>query len=86
MGWEIYLVPAAEFQHEGGYSAAALGAAAFAEAYYHNQLRFVQKHFNGFGSLLVRASMAVGMALRMAVQPARAGAYGRVFIGALLRW
>jgi GT2 family glycosyltransferase len=85
-GWEIYFAPTAEFRHEGGYSAAALGATAFAEAYYHNQLRFVQKHFSGLGTLLVRASMVAGMAVRMALRPARADAYGRVFLGALLRW
>src|SRR5262245_53882733 len=39
-GWEIYFVPNAKFHHVGGYAAELLGARAFAEAYYRNQLRY----------------------------------------------
>src|SRR6185295_2582221 len=38
-GWRIYFDPTAQFTHEGGYSAKALGKSAFATAYYRNQLR-----------------------------------------------
>src|SRR5205085_2430139 len=49
-GWGIYFVPKAEFLHEGGYSANALGSEKFASAYYGNQLRYAQKHFGAAGN------------------------------------
>jgi GT2 family glycosyltransferase len=85
-GWEIYFLPDAEFQHEGGYSAAAMGTQAFAEAYYHNQIRYAQKHFGVLGQFGVRASMAAGMLIRMAARPQSAGAYAHVFREAIVGW
>ena len=86
VGWEIYFLPDAEFQHEGGYSAATLGRKAFAEAYYHNQIRYAQKHFGAVGQFGVRASMAAGMLIRMAARPKNAGAYAHVFREAIAGW
>jgi GT2 family glycosyltransferase len=85
-GWEIYFLPDAEFQHEGGYSAATLGTKAFAEAYYHNQIRYAQKHFGPLGQFGVRASIAAGMLIRMAARPGNAGAYAHVFREAIAGW
>jgi GT2 family glycosyltransferase len=85
-GWPIYFARAAEFKHEGGYSAQALGATAFAEAYYGNQLRYAKKHFNAAGQLIVRASIALGMIIRSVARPANARAYGRVLYGVLGGW
>jgi hypothetical protein len=82
-GWEIYFVPKAEFLHEGGYSAGALGAERFAKAYYGNQMRYAQKHFGTAGRAAVRASIAVGMLGRMIGRPRQAAAYGKVLVGAL---
>jgi N-acetylglucosaminyl-diphospho-decaprenol L-rhamnosyltransferase len=84
-GWEIYFVPRAEFIHEGGYSAGALGSEKFANAYYGNQLRYAQKHFGTAGSALVRASIAAGMIGRMIGRPKKAAAYGKVLAGLLRR-
>jgi len=64
-GWDIYFDPQAEFLHEGGYSAEALGSKGFAEAYYGNQVRYAQKHFGSLGAAFVRASIAAGMIGRM---------------------
>jgi GT2 family glycosyltransferase len=85
-GWEIWFEPEAEFKHEGGYSAAAMGSRAFAEAYYRNQLRFTQKHFGLMAQLMIRTSMAVGMLLRMVAKPSQFSACRCVLIGALIRW
>ena len=85
-GWEIYFAPEAEFQHEGGYSAEALGSKGFTEAYYHNQLRYAQKHFDRAARLGVRASIAAGMLARIAVRPHNAGAYANALRGALCGW
>jgi len=85
-GWEIYFLPEAEFQHEGGYSAKSLGTEKFAEAYYHNQLRYAQKHFGAAAQLSVRASIVVGMLLRMATSPRNARAYASVLRKAIGGW
>jgi GT2 family glycosyltransferase len=82
-GWEIYFVPKAQFLHEGGYSAGALGSEKFASAYYGNQLRYAQKHFGAGGSALVRVSIALGMIGRMLARPKQAAAYGKVLAGLL---
>jgi GT2 family glycosyltransferase len=82
-GWEIYFAPKAEFVHEGGYTARALGASAFASAYYTNQARYAQKHLGSAGSVVVRASIAAGMIGRMVARPKQARAYGRVLVGVL---
>jgi GT2 family glycosyltransferase len=82
-GWEIYFVPKAEFLHEGGYSAGALGAEKFAAAYYGNQMRYAQKHFGVAGYVAVRASIAAGMIGRMIGRPRQAAAYGKVLAGLL---
>jgi GT2 family glycosyltransferase len=84
--WEIYFMPAAEFIHEGGYSADAMGSENFARSYYRNQMRYARKHFSTFGSGIVRASIAAGMIGRMIGRPSQAAAYGKVFIGALKGW
>jgi N-acetylglucosaminyl-diphospho-decaprenol L-rhamnosyltransferase len=84
-GWEIYFVPAADFVHEGGYSAEALGAEKFANAYYGNQMRYAQKHFGIAGNAAVRASIAVGMIGRIIGRPRHAAAYGKVLVGAFKR-
>jgi GT2 family glycosyltransferase len=85
-GWEIYFSPEAEFQHEGGYSAGKLGAKEFAAAYYHNQLRYAQKHFSVIAQAGIRASMAAGMLIRMAARPHKAGAYANVLRGVMGQW
>lgn len=85
-GWDIYFAPDAQFEHEGGYSAAALGPKAFAEAYYHNQIRYAQKHLGGWGRLAVRISIVAGMLARMVLRPRNAGAYAGVIFGALGGW
>ncbi len=84
-GWEIYFVPRAGFLHEGGYSAGALGAEKFANAYYGNQMRYAQKHFGPAGNAAVRASIAAGMIGRMIGRPKQAAAYGKVLAGVLKR-
>lgn len=85
-GWEVYFAPQAEFLHEGGYSAAALGTQAFPYSYYRNQARYAQKWFGAAASFTVRASIVAGMIGRMFGRPASALAYGRVLIGALFGW
>lgn len=82
-GWEIYFIPDAQFLHEGGYSAEAMGRPDFLRSYYVNQLRYATKHFGQFGAAAVRASIVAGMIERMIVRPKQAVAYGRAFIGAL---
>ena len=85
-GWDIYFVPEAKFQHDGGYTAELLGARAFAEAYYRNQLRYAKKHFARTGRLSVRASIAAGMIARLIARPANARAYAGVLRGVLGGW
>jgi GT2 family glycosyltransferase len=85
-GWKIYFVPAAEFVHAGGYSAGALGSDRFLRAYYHNQVRFSQKHFGSLGTIAVRASVAAGVVGRMIGRPAHAIGYAKVLVGALFGW
>jgi GT2 family glycosyltransferase len=64
-GWEIHFLPKAEFLHEGGYSAEAMGTRDFLRAYYGNQARYARKHFGRLGTAVVRASAAAGMIGRM---------------------
>jgi hypothetical protein len=85
-GWEIYFIPDAVFIHEGGYSADALGAGAFLQAYYRNQLRYAQKHLRIGGQWAVRLSIAAGMLARIAAQPRKASAYAGAFWGVLWQW
>jgi GT2 family glycosyltransferase len=82
-GWEIYFAPQAEFPHEGGYSAEAMGSEKFLSSYYGNQLRYVRKHFGALGTAAVRASIAAGALGRMIAKPKHAAAYGKVFLGVL---
>lgn len=85
-GWKVYFAGNARFVHEGGYSAAALGAVNFAAAYYHNQVRYARKHLGGAASVVVRASIAAGMVGRMVLRPARLRAYWSVLAGSLGQW
>jgi GT2 family glycosyltransferase len=85
-GWDIYFAPRAEFLHEGGYSADAMGTESFVRSYYSNQLRYAQKHFGKLGSAAVRLSIAAGMIGRMIGRPKRASSYGKALIGALKGW
>jgi GT2 family glycosyltransferase len=85
-GWEIYFAPKAEFLHGGGYSAENLGAAAFARAYYSNQLRYARKHLACTAVFAIRASIAAGALGRMITRPRQAFAYGKVLIGAIGKW
>jgi GT2 family glycosyltransferase len=85
-GWEIFFLPAAEFVHGGGYSAAVLGSERFLGAYYQNQVRYAQKHFGRVSTIAVRISVAAGVIARMIGRPREAGAYGRVLLGALKGW
>jgi N-acetylglucosaminyl-diphospho-decaprenol L-rhamnosyltransferase len=85
-GWEVRFAREAEFVHEGGYSARALGVSDFAAAYYRNQLRYIHKHFGGGAGLMVRLSIVAGMAARLIVAPSRAGACSKVIAGALGGW
>ena len=85
-GWEIFFLPAAEFVHGGGYSAAVLGSERFLDAYYQNQVRYAQKHFGRISTIAIRISVAAGAIARMMGRPREAGAYGRVLLGALKGW
>ena len=85
-GWEVRFAREAEFVHEGGYSARALGSSDFAAAYYRNQLRYIHKHFGGGAGLIVRLSIIAGMAARLIAAPSRASACSRVIAGALGGW
>jgi GT2 family glycosyltransferase len=85
-GWRIYFDPTAQFTHEGGYSAKALGTSGFAAAYYRNQLRYVRKHMSKTANMAIRCSMAAGMVARTIAAPARAAAYWSVLAGALGKW
>jgi GT2 family glycosyltransferase len=85
-GWKVYFAGKAQFVHEGGYSAAALGAANFAAAYYRNQVRYARKHLGSAASVAVRGSIAAGMVGRMVLRPARLRAYWSVLAGALGGW
>ena len=85
-GWDVRYAREAEFVHEGGYSARALGSVDFAAAYYRNQLRYIRKHFGRTAGLMVRLSIVAGMAARTVVQPSRASASSKVIIGALGGW
>lgn len=85
-GWEVRFARDAEFIHEGGYSARALGVSDFAAMYYRNQLRYIHKHFNPASEVLVRLSIVAGMIARLVVKPSRAGASSRVIAGALGGW
>jgi len=85
-GWEVHFCREAEFVHEGGYSARALGSSAFAAAYYRNQLRYVHKHFGAGAGAVVRFSMIVGMTARMMKTPSRSDACWTVISGALGGW
>jgi GT2 family glycosyltransferase len=84
--WEVHFSRAAEFVHEGGYSARALGSVAFASAYYRNQLRYIEKHFGAVPGLLVRASIVCGMTGRMMTTPSKSDACWAVISGALGGW
>src|SRR5262249_42383464 len=86
LGWEFYFAPTAQFLHEGGYSAEAMGNPNFLRSYYSNQLRYASKHFGALGTAAVRASIAAGMIGRMIGRPTRAAAYARTLIGALIGW
>jgi GT2 family glycosyltransferase len=77
-GWEIYFARDAQFQHQGGYSAQALGSEAFARAYYSNQVRYARKHLGSAATAAIRASIAVGMIERIVVRPRNAPAYAKV--------
>jgi GT2 family glycosyltransferase len=85
-GWEIFFLPAAEFIHRGGYSAAVLGSEGFLGAYYQNQLRYAQKHFGRISTIAIRISVAARVIAGMVGRPREAGAYGRVLRGALKGW
>ena len=85
-GWDVRFAREAQFVHEGGYSARALGASDFATAYYRNQLRYIHKHFGGAAGLMVRLSIVAGMVARLIVTPSRAGACSKAIVGALGGW
>lgn len=85
-GWEIYFAPKAEFHHEGGYSAGAMGFEDFTRAYYSNQTRYAHKHLGGAAAAAIRASIAAGMIGRMVARPRNARAYAKVLWGALRGW
>jgi GT2 family glycosyltransferase len=85
-GWEVRFAREADFLHEGGYSAKAMGSSEFAAAYYRNQLRYIGKHFGWPAGLMVRLSIVAGMAARTVAQPSRASASSKVIIGALGGW
>jgi GT2 family glycosyltransferase len=85
-GWDVRFAREAEFVHEGGYSAQALGSSDFAAAYYRNQLRYINKHFGSAAGLMVRLSIIAGMAARLLVRPSMASASSKVIAGALGGW
>ena len=79
-GWELYFAADAKFLHEGGYSAARMGAEDFLRSYYRNQLRYARKHFGLMSVAAVRASIAAGMVGRMIARPNKAAAYSKALI------
>jgi GT2 family glycosyltransferase len=79
-GWELYFASDAKFLHEGGYSAARMGAEDFLRSYYRNQLRYARKHFGVMSVAAVRASIAAGMVGRMIARPNKAAAYSKALI------
>ena len=79
-GWELYFASDAKFLHEGGYSAARMGAEDFLRSYYRNQLRYAKKHFGVMSVAAVRASIAAGMVGRMIARPNKAAAYSKALI------
>jgi len=85
-GWTVHFSKEASFPHEGGYSARAMGRSQFAQAYYRNQLRYVQKHFSPPAAAIVRASIALGMAARVIASPSQVRALSGVIAGALWQW
>ncbi len=76
-GWEAWFEPAAQFDHDGGYSAAAMGPARFMSAYYTNQFRYVRKHLGAAGVPVLKAALVAGVVARSVVRPRRAAGYWR---------
>jgi GT2 family glycosyltransferase len=82
-GWEIYYNSAAVFEHDGGYSLEALGFERFLATYYDNQIRYIRKHCRRRARFAIRASLVLGMLVKIVGRPRRAGAYWRVLWDAL---
>ncbi len=76
-GWECWFEPAAAFEHEGGYSADALGPERFMDAYYANQFRYVRKRMGPRSVPVLKACLLAGVAARSLVRPGRAAGYWR---------
>ena len=85
-GWDIFFARDAEFIHEGGYSARALGTQGFSQAYYRNQLRYARKHLGNVSAVAVRLSIAAGMIGRMVLRPRTARGCWKALVGALGHW
>lgn len=76
-GWEAYFEPAARFDHEGGYSAVAMGTERFMAAYYTNQFRYARKHL-GVGSVpFLKGALVAGVVLRSLARPSGLAGYWR---------
>ncbi len=63
--------PAARFRHGLGKSVPKLGYGAFLEAYYANLDRYLEKHHGALWAAVARATLAVGIVLRLALLPLR---------------
>jgi GT2 family glycosyltransferase len=78
-GWDIYFARNAEFLHEGGYSAAAMGAPSFLNSYYGNQVRYARKHFSNWGMRQFERRSR-GHACQNDWKAEASAAYGKAFI------
>ncbi len=76
-GWERWFEPRAEFEHDGGYSAASLGTERFFEAYYTNQLRYARMRLSPRAVPLLKGALSAGTIARMAARPRLATGYWR---------
>jgi GT2 family glycosyltransferase len=66
-GAQVWFFPGAVFHHRGGVARERLGTREFAVVFYRNLERYVRKHHGPGAAGLVKALVAIGMLLRIAV-------------------
>ena len=76
-GEAIAYCPAAAVAHSGGSSIQSMAAGRASEYFFRNMLRYSGKHFGRARTLLLRASLAVGMVARMLIVAAWPSAWQR---------
>lgn len=84
IGYRVRYEPRATFIHRGGVAMRTMGLGAFTRVWYRNMTRYARKHHGLVGWLAVKALIAVGMTLRVAVSLVRGdraavAAYAAVF-------